>query len=163
MLKYIPQMEKKNNDGKSGAGKVTRQIVTLKTTLKHTTDNAVALEKSIGDKGREADELMKRLAAAEDDARNKEKDLFGLQMDNVLLKKMQKQINQSKILALQHQSRVFEDLANGKYKPAGSTEAMKSQIAGEKAQAEKLEAILKDFVESKPEYNKVITMLLNWQ
>ena len=162
MLKYLPQVDRKNAQSKSSGGQLTRQVTNLKTTLKHTTDNAVMLEKSIGDKSKEADDLMKRLEAVEMEARQKEQEIFMFQMDNVLSKKIQKQINLSNILSLQHESKVFEELANNKFKARANIEALKSQVVAEKTQAEKLEAILKEFVSSKPEYEKVISMLLKW-
>lgn len=156
-------MEKKGTESKTGGGKVTRQITTLKTTLKHTTDNALMLEKSISDKAKEGDDLMKRLESVEMEARQKEQEIFIFQMDSVLSKKMKKQINLSKILALQHESKVYDELATNKFKASGNAEGLKSQFAAEKTQAEKLVGILKDFVDSKPEYKKVISMLLNWE
>jgi len=156
-------MEKKSTEEKGTGGKVTRQITTLKTTLKHTTDNALMLEKSIGEKSKEADDLIKRLESVETEARQKEQEIFSFQMDNVLSKKMQKQINSCKILKMQQESKVYEELVNNKFKASANSEALKSQIVAEKTQSEKLEAILKDFIESKPEYKEVISMLLNWE
>lgn len=156
-------MERKNVQGKSGTGKVTRQITTLKTTLKHTTDNALMLEKSIGEKTQEVDDFMKKLEVLEGEAKDKEQQMFIYQMDNVLSKKMQKQINLSQILAMQNSSKVYDDLASNKYKASANSETLKTHIQTELAQEEKLKGILKDFAESKPIYKKVISMLLDWQ
>lgn len=156
-------MERKNVQGKTGGGKVTRQITTLKTTLKHTTDNALMLEKNIGEKSKELDDFMKRLEMLESEAKQREQEMFFFQMDNVLSKKITKQINLSKILSMQHSSKVFDDLAANKYKSPENTEKLKKDIQTEQGQEEKLKGILKDFAESKPEYKKVISMLLDWQ
>jgi len=161
MLKYIPQMEKKSNDGKASGSKVTRQIETLKTTLKHTTDNALLLEKSINEKAKESDDLMRRLEGAEEEARKKEQEIFMFHAENVLAKKIAKQINQGKITSLQKESNVYEDLANGKYKPAASGEALKTQLQAEKDLEEKLKSIMDSVKASNEGYGKLIS-LINW-
>lgn len=163
MLKYLPQLEKKNKDGKASGGKIARQVTTLKTTLKHTTDNAVLLEKSITEKAKESEELIHRLEIAESEAQQKEQEVFGFQIENVLNKKIKRQINQSKLMVLQHEGKIYEDLAGGKYKPVIAADNLQSQLMVEKAQGDKLESILKDFIESKPEYTDLVSMLLNWE
>ena len=162
MLKYLPQMEKKSAEGKSSGGKVTRQIVTLKTTLKHTTDNAVLLEKSIGEKDKESEELIKKLEASEEDAREKEKEVFKYHADNVLAHKIQKQINQGKLTSLQKESIVYEDLLNGKFKASASVESLKGQMLAERDMEEKLKSILDSVKGANEGYSKMIS-LINWE
>jgi len=163
MLKYLPQMEKTGKDGKTTSGKIARQVTTLKTTLKHTTDNAVSLDKSIKERTKEAEELMHRLETTEAEARQKEQNLFNFQMENVLGKKIQRQVRQSKLMALQQETKIYDDLISGKYKPMGNIETLKTQLSAEKAQGEKLETILKELVESKPEYRELVSILIDWE
>ncbi len=155
-------MEKKSTEGKSSGGKVARQIATLKTTLKHTTDNILTLEKNIEAKGKESEELLKRLEEAEDLARQDEKKIFQFHAENVLAKKIQKQVNQGKLTSLQKESNVFEDLANGKYKPASGAEAIKEQLKAEKDLEIKLRSILDSVRGENEGYGKLIS-LINWE
>jgi predicted RNase H-like nuclease (RuvC/YqgF family) len=156
-------MEKTGKDGKTASGKIARQVTTLKTTLKHTTDNAASLDKSIKERMRESEELMQRLEIAEAETRQKEQNLFNFQMENVLGKKIQRQVRQSKLMMLQQETKAYEDLSAGKYKPIANIETLKTQLNAEKAQGEKLDAILKEFVESKPEYRELVSMLIDWE
>lgn len=156
-------MEKRGKDGKTASGKVARQVTTLKTTLKHTTDNSVLLDKSIKEKTREAEELIQRVGESEAEARQKKQELFNFQMENILGKKIQKQLYLSKVMTLQKEAGIYEDLSAGKYKPDGNIEALRSKLLAEKVQGEKLDTILQEFVEAKPEYRELVSILINWE
>lgn len=60
-MKYLHKVEKKNAQGKTSMGKLSRQIVNLKQTLKHTSESSLQLDSTIAQKVNELEKVKEEL------------------------------------------------------------------------------------------------------
>lgn len=119
--KYLPLAEKQAKGSKVSASKMQRDIQTLKATLKHTTDNAAQITKSIEEKAKDLEKLnsttdgtAQKLRVAEENIGKKQIDLLSMQIE--------KQVGLSQILSFQGKAKILDAVSKGKYKEKGAKE-----------------------------------------
>jgi acetolactate synthase regulatory subunit len=113
--KYLPMAEKQAKGTKVSASKMARDLQTLKTTLKHTTDNAAQVSKSIEEKGNDVKKSNDECQIAADNLKILEQNISKRQIE-LLSMQIDKQVGLSKILELQSKAKLFDAFAKGSFK-----------------------------------------------
>jgi chromosome segregation ATPase len=112
-LKYLPKVEKKNAEDRSSQGKLSRQIATLKQTLKHTTENTMQLDTTIEQRKREINEISANINQEREMNENQRAQLRDGQVD-LLAKKLEK----AKLVYAQEKNRTlaqrYDEVATSK-------------------------------------------------
>ena len=119
--KYLPMAEKQAKGTKVSASKMARDLQTLKTTLKHTTDNAAQVTRSIEEKNRDVRKSNDECQVASEKL-NELNQYLGKRQIELLSIQIDKQVGLSKVLELQNRAKIFDSYAKGSYKEKGLKE-----------------------------------------
>jgi len=113
--KYLPMAEKQAKGSKVSASKMQRDLQTLKTTLKVTTNTVAQTAKNIEEKMAEVEKINGACDDTADKLRKVEHRLNKKQID-LLLKRVEKQCGQSQVLTIQAKTKILDSVAKGKFK-----------------------------------------------
>ena len=156
-LKYQPKAEK----GKVGAS-LAKQIANLKNTLKHTTQNTIQVDNSIGQRKEELDQLGQEIQQAKEvhDEVEQKAELINIEISSL---KLEKQANMWNIMKYQTYSKIYSQVSEGKFKPSAREETMLKEIEDERNLFNTINSALVELSVQYPQYQVLFEKIINWE
>lgn len=160
-LKYLPKVEKKNAEDRSSQGKLSRQIATLKQTLKHTTENTMQLDTTIEQRKREINEISTNINQEREVNENQTSQLRDGQVD-LLAKKLEK----AKLVYAQEKNRTlaqrYDEVATNRFQAGMTDEEAGQVLEQERARNQAIQEILNRFRDRDGMLNNALQQLEGW-
>jgi len=160
-LKYKPQADKKDSNDKSSQGKLTRQIANLKQTLKHTTDNSMQLDATIEQRVKELEQVQIEIEKANNDVSMQEEALQRSQIE-ILAMKLEKQKNLFKTIKAQNTAKRYDEMVTNKFKFSMKEDQLKKTLEEELARGSKLEEVINIIRQDNPQFDIILSRLVEW-
>mmetsp|Transcript_3849 Transcript_3849/g.4213 ORF Transcript_3849/g.4213 Transcript_3849/m.4213 type:complete len:890 (+) Transcript_3849:56-2725(+) len=162
-LKYLPKTQQRTGKGKGGSSQsqVSRQVSTLKTTLKHTTQNANQIDVALQQRQDEVEKIGREIQNAEEAFDALQQDIQQEQI-RLTVSKLQKHQNLFKILTMQSCAKSYSELADGTFKFSAPRDNLDSLIQDQQAQVGMIQDVISIAAQENNEFAPVLQKIMAW-
>ena len=143
-------------------GKLSRQIANLKQTLKHTTENTMQLDSSIDRRLRDLEQVNYEIQQHRD-VSDQEEQMTQQNYYELLAAKMDKSKALYDTVALQHQSKCFQDIATGRFRSQiGDPDQIKDFLDQSRGKNQMIEEALDKIRNENPDLDVILNKCIGW-